>query len=120
VQTPSAPPILDGHNDTLLKLRTAADPEDGSFFVHRPKGHIDLPRAREGNFAGGLFAIFVNGVEPEEKDPDAIAAMVRRRPELSHSLPTRIGVPRATKDRPNGRTALSLPGRGCACGRCAL
>jgi membrane dipeptidase len=85
VPTLPALPILDGHNDTLLKLRTAADPEDGSFFVRRPKGHIDLPRAREGHFAGGLFAIFVNGVEPENKDPDAIAAMMRRRPELGYS-----------------------------------
>jgi membrane dipeptidase len=81
----SALPILDGHNDTLLRLRTAADPEDGSFFVGRPNDHIDLPRAREGNFAGGLFAIFVNGVEPENKDPDLIAAIMRRRPELGYS-----------------------------------
>jgi membrane dipeptidase len=46
---------------------------------------MDLPRAREGNFAGGLFAIFVNGVEPETTDPDMVAAMMRRRPELGYA-----------------------------------
>jgi membrane dipeptidase len=52
-------PIFDGHNDTLLHL---ALPERGggrSFFVQSDKGHIDLPRARQGGFAGGFFAIFV-------------------------------------------------------------
>jgi membrane dipeptidase len=50
--------IFDGHNDTLLHL---ALPERGggrSFFVQSDKGHIDLPRARLGGFAGGFFAIF--------------------------------------------------------------
>jgi membrane dipeptidase len=78
-------PILDGHNDTLLKLYTAANKEEASFFVRRSSGHIDLPRAREGNYAGGLFAIFVNAVEPENKDPDVIAAVMGQRPELDYS-----------------------------------
>lgn len=48
-------PVFDGHNDTLLSL-----PETGrSFFERSEKGHIDLPRAREGNLAGGFFAVFV-------------------------------------------------------------
>ncbi len=83
--TSLAMPILDGHNDTLLRLRTAANPEDGSFFSRRTTGHIDLPRARAGNYAGGLFAIFVDGVKPESKDPDAIAVVMSQRPELGYS-----------------------------------
>jgi membrane dipeptidase len=78
-------PILDGHNDTLLKLRTAVSQEDGSFFVRRTSGHIDLPRAREGNYAGGLFAIFVNGVEPKDKDPEVIAALLSQQLELGYA-----------------------------------
>jgi membrane dipeptidase len=46
-------PILDGHNDTLLRLAS----EERSFFVESAKGQLDLPRARRGGFAGGFFAI---------------------------------------------------------------
>lgn len=84
-------PIFDGHNDTVLDLyrreRTAGK---RSFFgrgVQKPEGadaagvrqpvtagpgrgqpegagHLDLPRAREGGFAGGFFALFVPPLEP--------------------------------------------------------
>jgi membrane dipeptidase len=49
-------PIFDGHNDTLLDLFL---PERGgrSFLEESQKGHIDLPRAREGGLSGGIFAI---------------------------------------------------------------
>lgn len=51
--------IFDGHNDTLLKLATLeGTPRERSFFDRSTEGHIDLPRAREGRFAGGLFAAF--------------------------------------------------------------
>lgn len=54
-------PVIDGHNDTLLRLygdslqqtRVSQD-----FFVESTEGHIDLPRARRGGLAGGFFAIF--------------------------------------------------------------
>src|SRR5256884_869001 len=51
-------PILDGHNDTLLHLYLSERGGGRSFFTHRETGHIDLPRARQGGFAGGFFAIF--------------------------------------------------------------
>src|SRR6266568_5656585 len=51
-------PILDGHNDTLLHLHMPERGEGRSFFVQSEKGHIDLPRAKLGGFAGGFFAIF--------------------------------------------------------------
>lgn len=48
-------PIFDGHNDTLLNL-----PRTGrSFFERSELGHIDLPRARAGGLAGGIFAVFI-------------------------------------------------------------
>ncbi|HWQ15755.1 MAG TPA: dipeptidase [Roseiflexaceae bacterium] len=50
-------PIFDGHNDTLLRLYTAAPGADTLF--GEGKGHIDLPRARAGGLAGGFFAVYV-------------------------------------------------------------
>ena len=53
-------PVFDGHNDTLLKLDLAAGTaRERSFFKHARHDHIDLPRARRGGFAGGLFAMYV-------------------------------------------------------------
>ena len=52
-------PILIGHNDTLLNLYLSERGEGRSFFTRGDKGHIDLPRAREGGMGGGFFAIFV-------------------------------------------------------------
>jgi len=53
------PAIFDGHNDALLKLyrRKIADPE--TLFIDGYDGHLDLPKAQTGGFAGGFFAIFV-------------------------------------------------------------
>ena len=51
-------PILDGHNDTLLHLYLSERGGGRSFFIQSENGHIDLPRARQGGFAGGFFAIF--------------------------------------------------------------
>jgi membrane dipeptidase len=52
-------PIFIGHNDTLLSLYLPERGEGRSFFTRSNIGHIDLPRAREGGMAGGIFAIFV-------------------------------------------------------------
>src|SRR2546421_5959693 len=53
------PPILDGHNDTLLHLYLPERGGSRTFFTRSDLGHIDLPRARDGGFAGGFFAVFV-------------------------------------------------------------
>ena len=45
-------PVFDGHNDALTR-DDAAD-----FAGGREGGHLDLPRARAGGFAGGIFALF--------------------------------------------------------------
>jgi membrane dipeptidase len=60
-------PVFDGHNDTLLKLEI--DELKGtkrSFFDRSETGHLDLVRAQEAGFAGGLFAMFV----PSNPDQD--------------------------------------------------
>lgn len=59
------PVIFDGHNDVLERL---GGPEGGgtnAFFERGEKGHLDLPRAEEGGFGGGLFAVWVPA--PEEQ-----------------------------------------------------
>lgn len=50
--------VFDGHNDTLLNLHLRGRSKGRSFFERSETGHIDLPRAREGNFGGGFFACF--------------------------------------------------------------
>jgi membrane dipeptidase len=60
VASPKRIPIFDGHNDVLLRLnrRAGGDPV-AAFLQGEDKGHLDLPKAQKGGFAGGLFAIFV-------------------------------------------------------------
>jgi membrane dipeptidase len=60
VTSPKRVPIFDGHNDVLLRLhrRAGGDPV-AAFLQGEDKGHLDLPKAQQGGFAGGLFAIFV-------------------------------------------------------------
>jgi membrane dipeptidase len=52
-------PIFDGHNDVLLRLASLPAGEQRAFLERNDAGHLDLPRAREGGFAGGMFAVFV-------------------------------------------------------------
>ncbi len=52
-------PVFDGHNDTLLDLYLPGCSGRRSFWERSDKGHIDYPRAIEGGFGGGFFAVFV-------------------------------------------------------------
>lgn len=73
---PSTPGVFDGHNDVLLDLRRRETGEDvassgeeshgRSLFEASEKGHLDVPRAREANLGGGVFAIFA----PNDEDPE--------------------------------------------------
>ena len=96
----SAPPILpifDGHNDTLLALR-GFRPEQRSarsFFERSDQGHVDLPRAREGGFGGGFFAVFIPsppaaaGDEGSDLTITATGYEVRMAPPLEHAYALR-------------------------------
>ena len=65
--SPKPIPIFDGHNDVLLRLyRRTSSEAVAAFLQGEDKGHLDLPKARAGGFAGGLFAIFVP--PPKRKD----------------------------------------------------
>lgn len=51
-------PIIDGHNDTLLRLHEQEPSKEHSFFEESLEGHIDYPRAVKGGLGGGFFAVF--------------------------------------------------------------
>ncbi|RYC32420.1 membrane dipeptidase [Lichenibacterium minor] len=55
---PTPIPVFDGHNDMLLRFALHRERTPEQLFAGDPQGHIDLPRARAGGFAGGLFAVF--------------------------------------------------------------
>ena len=55
--------VFDGHNDAITR-EDAAD-----FATGRTGGHLDLPRARVGGLAGGVFAIFTSPPGNEELAP---------------------------------------------------
>jgi len=50
--------IFDGHNDTLTKLYSMGEKGQNAFFDGTPDRQLDLPKARKGGMAGGLFGIF--------------------------------------------------------------
>ena len=58
-------PIFDGHNDTLLRFAQNESLTYKDFLAGMTDGHIDLPRARQGGFAGGFFAVFAPNPEME-------------------------------------------------------
>ena len=81
--SPKPIPIFDGHNDVLLRLYRRAGAEAVTAFLQgEDKGHLDLPKARMGGFAGGLFAIFV----PSPKRKEA-AGGATPKTKLRSSLP---------------------------------
>ncbi len=61
-------PVIDGHNDTLLRFYQNEDVNYGDFLGEMAGGHIDLVRARRGGFAGGFFAVWTPN--EERIDPD--------------------------------------------------
>ncbi|TPW29157.1 membrane dipeptidase [Martelella alba] len=56
--TDSAPKIFDGHNDFMLRILSGSASIEGAL-QGLDSGQIDLPRALEGGFGGGFFAMWV-------------------------------------------------------------
>jgi membrane dipeptidase len=81
--------IFDGHNDVLLRLvrKNEADGGVASFLEGDGEEHLDLPRSRAGGFAGGMFAVFVSGGEPDSDRDEMMQAR-----EYDLPLPERIGL----------------------------
>ncbi len=55
----SGPLVFDGHNDVLSKLFRAGGMGQVESFLTGRDGAIDVPKAREGGFGGGFFAVYV-------------------------------------------------------------
>jgi membrane dipeptidase len=66
--------VFDGHNDTLGKLQ-ADDAEPAEFLTALPHRDIDLPRARAGGMAGGLFAINAPSPSPPGDERASLAEL---------------------------------------------
>jgi membrane dipeptidase len=82
--TDTAPmPVFDGHNDFLLRLWTDRPHRRRLWLERNAQGHLDLPRMREGGFAGGLFAIFV----PPEMRPGA-PSLPEQMQEVPYEIPS--------------------------------
>ena len=79
---PDGIPIFDGHNDTLLHVYLPERGGGRSFLNRSDTGHLDLPRAREGGFGGGLFAVFIPE-EPKSKEDRDLSEDIPDLPFLS-------------------------------------
>src|SRR5215217_5851684 len=78
------PVVFDGHNDVLDRLGGLDGGGPSAFFERGDQGHLDLPRAREGGFGGGFFAVWVPA--PREQSPDPTPGRTPRAP--TRSIPT--------------------------------
>jgi membrane dipeptidase len=93
--------VFDGHNDTL----TREDADD--FVAGRAGGHLDLPRARAGGLAGGIFALFT----PSPKEEEAFHTGPDGRREVPPAEPIGQDVAAAHATRAAGRlVALARAG----------
>lgn len=81
-------PIIDGHNDFLLRLLGQGESRDGIWQQGDGHGHLDLPRMRAGQFAGGFFAIYIPS--PAVPDLPALDALMDKPP---YDLPLPAPVP---------------------------
>jgi membrane dipeptidase len=61
---------FDGHNDVLSRLHHADGGNEE--FLQGGDGHLDVPGAREGGFAGGMFAVFPCSPFRGAPDPFAV------------------------------------------------
>jgi membrane dipeptidase len=87
-------PFIDGHNDVLLELRLRGEGAR-PFLSRRDEGHLDLVRAGEGGFAGGLFAVFVL---PESEEERAATKIPDRTPPYSQPLAGPIPTAHAARE----------------------
>jgi membrane dipeptidase len=75
-------PVFDGHNDALTR------DDHAQIVTGRPDGHLDLPRMRAGGVRGAIFAIFIEGGEPHDREvprDDGVIEFVYA-PPLDHAI----------------------------------
>ena len=97
-------PIFDGHNDALQSIYRPKNDKPRPFFERTDQGHTDLPRMREGGYAGGFFAVFVPSDTPDDGFPGADAESGKAAYELP--LPSAIELAHAQSVTIKGVAAL--------------
>lgn len=85
-------PVFDGHNDFLLRLLRNPAKRETIWLKGEGKGHLDLPRMKQGGFAGGFFAVYIPSPEAHDA-PDFEAIMDA--PPYDLPLPDLIGAEEA-------------------------
>ena len=97
METADRLPIFDGHNDVVLALY-GRNGKQRSFFARGEEGHLDMPRARDGGFAGGFFAVWIPP-DPASRRPSLQppAEEAGETPDLPPGLPPGIGQPFALR-----------------------
>jgi membrane dipeptidase len=80
-------PVFDGHNDILLRLYNAPQNREAIWLTGEGKGHLDLPRMKQGGFAAGFFAIYI----PSPHDDDGVDySQLMEKPPFKLPLPALI------------------------------
>jgi membrane dipeptidase len=81
-------PVFDGHNDVLLRLWLKKSPTAVQDFLQGDGlGHIDFPRAKAGQFGGGMFAIFVPNPDEDHHAVDEVNPPIATQVPFNYSLP---------------------------------
>ena len=81
-------PVIDGHNDILLRMLNAPEAREAIWLTGEGKGDLDLPRMQAAGFAGGFFAIYLPS--PEAHDSAANQSAMQN-PPFCLPLPDLIG-----------------------------
>jgi len=76
-------PIFDGHNDSLTKYYFAHK----NFLEKNSEFNLDFPRAKQGGFSGGFFAIFVPEKNSQDKDPREDLVLFENGVEVKYASP---------------------------------
>ena len=95
--SPGRVPIFDGHNDVLFRLfRRGGTDAPRAFLKGEGKGQLDFPMARQGGFAGGLFAIFVpsahGAIDPNGEAPSQNISSATALPPALELMPAQRAV----------------------------
>jgi membrane dipeptidase len=78
--------VFDGHNDVLSRLLKSGPGAPAGFLAGDGEGHLDLPRAALGGYAGGCFAVFTGSPPEQAYASDAYFAPVDRSRALPEAL----------------------------------
>jgi membrane dipeptidase len=78
--------VFDGHNDAISRLWKAGAGSAEGFLAGDGEGHVDLPRARRGGFAGGCFAVFTCSADDDSYRSGAYFAPVDQQLALKEAL----------------------------------